>query len=217
MTTLYSAVGPSARTVRLFIAEKGLVEKGLDIRVRDVDIMRGENLGDEFLQINPGRQLPFVQLDDGTVIAESLAICEYLEELYPDNPLIGCSAEERAETRMWCRRIDLRIMEPSIQGFKASDGYGFFKDRYYLVVNGAEELKTLGQKNLAWLNGQMAGKSYICGERYTLADIQLFSFLAYSGGVGKAFPDELTNIVDWYERVLSRAAVKESRHPAEPV
>lgn len=207
---LYSGIGPSAWTVRMFLAEKGL-----DISTTELDLMRGQHLKKEYRELNPGGQLPFLQLDDGFILAESLAICEYLEEHQPTPALLGETARERAETRMWCRRIDLRIMEPSIQGFKASDAYEFFKDRYYLVVSGAQELKTLSRKNLEWLDGQMEGKNYICGNRFSLADIQLFCFLDYNKKNSNAVPAHLERLQQWYNRVASRDSVTASRHPAE--
>lgn len=232
---LYSAIGPSARTVRMFIAEKfpgidlqNLKQQNLEQRnfepqnlgphnleLQDVDLLGQENLTDEFRKLNPAVQLPFMVLDDGFVLGESLAICEYLDELYSQPSLLGSSAKERAETRMWCRRIDLRILEPMIQGFKASDAYEFFKDRYTLVVKGADELKALGHSNLVWLNRMIADKPYICGDRFSLADIQLFCFLAHSGGINNVAPN-LDALDRWYQRVNDRDSVAISVHPGEP-
>lgn len=206
---LYTAIGPSARTVSMFLAEKEL-----SVPTCYVDILAGEHLTAGFRQLNPQGQLPFMVLDDGFSLGESLAICEYLEEISTgNNPLLGTTARERAETRMWCRRIDLRIMEPSIQGFKASDGYEFFKDRYYLVVSGAEELKTLSRKNLAWLNEQMGSKPYICGDRFSLADIQLFCFLDYNQQAGNPIPESLGALQRWFQRVGGRDSVAASKSP----
>ncbi len=207
---LFNSMGPNPRAVRMFIAEKNI-----DIAQQEVNILGGDNLGEEFLRLNPGKQLPFMQLDDGFVLAESLAICEYLEEQYPQIPLLGNNAKQRAETRMWCRRIDLRIMEPSIQGTKASDAYEFFKDRYYLVVSGAEELKTLSRKNLQWLNAQMQGCDYICGNRFSLADIQLWCFLDFGADIRHRLPEDCTTLLDWYHRIAQRPSVAASAHPTE--
>ena len=208
METLYSAVGPSARTVRFFIAEKAI-----SIAQQEVNVLAGENLSEELLALNPGRQLPFMALADGFILAESLAICEYLDETYPEKTLIGTTAQERAETRMWCRRIDLRIMEPAIQGTKASDAYEFFKDRYYLVVKGAKELKILSQKNLVWLDEQLGDKPYICGDRFTLADIQLYSFLDFTNSL----PKELTALNRWFKTISQRPSAAASQHPSAKV
>ncbi len=187
-----------------------IAEKGLDIALQEVNVLAGENLSDAMVDLNPGKQLPFMTLDDGFVLAESLAICEYLDLTYPDKPLLGSTPKERAETSMWCRRIDLRIMEPAIQGTKASDAYEFFKDRYYLIVNGAKELKTLSQKNLAWLDQQLGENSYICGDRFSLADIQLFCFLDFT----HSLPKELSALNRWFDAIAKRPSVAISQHPS---
>lgn len=207
---LYSGIGPSARTVRMFLAEKQL-----EIETVEVNLMRSEHLTKDFPVSNPGGQLPVLELDEGFILGESLAICDYLEELQPTPALLGSTAKERAETRMWCRRIDLRIMEPAIQGFKAAEGYEFFKDRYYLVRSGAEELKTLSRKNLEWLEQQMTDQQFICGDRFSLADIQLFCFLQHTRGKGSAAPDNCPTLNAWFERIRKRASVARSAHPTE--
>ncbi len=118
---LYSSMGPNPRLVRLFMAEKGL-----NIETVPVDLLAGENRKEPFLNKNPAGQLPALELDDGTVISETVAICEYLEELQPQPALIGNSAQERAETRMWTRRIDLKICEPLGSGFRCAEGARLF-------------------------------------------------------------------------------------------
>lgn len=193
--TLFTGAGPSAQTVLMFLAEKHM-----DIAVQELDVLRREHLNPPYDTMNPGGQIPFLQLGDDFVLAESLAICDYLEELQPKPSLLGETARERAETRMWCRRIDLRIMEPAIQGFKATAGREFFKDRYYLVVSGAKELKALSEKNLAWLDQQLSDQDYICANRFSLADIQLYCFLAFNGGPNP----QLDNIQRWYDTVSRR-------------
>ena len=118
-------------------------------------------------------------LDDGSYLSEITAICEYLEEKHPETPLIGSTAEERGETRMWLRKIDLGICENLANGFRFSEGLNLFKDRMMTLPEAAEGLKGLAQDRLKWLDEQMAGKTYICGDRLTLADIQLYCFLSF--------------------------------------
>ena len=207
---LFSAVGPSARTVRMFLAEKQL-----QIPVQEVDILRGENLKPAHREFNPGGQLPVLELDNGFILAESLAICQYINDIYPAPPLLGTDEQQRAETTMWCRRIDLRIMEPMIQGFRGSDAYEFFKDRYHLVVEGAADLKIIANNNLAWLNEIMKDNTYICGERFSLADIQLFCFLDYCSRVGMKLKPEWHHLQRWFALISARPSVINSRHPAE--
>ena len=104
---LYTSIGPNPRVVAMFIAERGI-----DLPVQEVDIMAGENLGDDFRKLNPSAQSPCLQLDDGSVIAEVTVICSYLDEVTDGPSLIGATPEERAETRMWNRRFDTHILNP---------------------------------------------------------------------------------------------------------
>jgi len=104
---LYDAARPNPRAVRIF-----LLEKAIALPMQGVDVDGGENRLPEFIARNPAGQVPVLELDDGTWLAESAAIFQYLEEQYPEPPLIGATAEERAMTRMWQRRIERRITEP---------------------------------------------------------------------------------------------------------
>ena len=109
---LYNSIGPNPRMVRMFMAEKGFAVPKVE-----VDLRGGENRREPYLQANPSGQLPALELDDGTVLAEITAICEYVDEVKKDTPsLIGDTPEERAKTRMWTRRIDLNIAEPATNG-----------------------------------------------------------------------------------------------------
>ena len=110
---LFSSIGPNPRVVRMFIAEKGI-----EIPVEPVDVMSGENRREPYLQKNPAGQLPCLELADGSRLSEITAICEYLDEKYPEPSLLGSTPEERAKTRMWVRRIDLNIPEPLANGFR---------------------------------------------------------------------------------------------------
>src|SRR5690349_23194120 len=103
--------------VRMFMAEKGFAVPKVE-----VDLRGGENRREPYLSKNPSGQLPALELDDGTVLAEITAICEYLDEKYPGGSLIGTTPEERAETRMWVRRVDLNILEPMANGFRYGEG-----------------------------------------------------------------------------------------------
>src|SRR3954467_11508985 len=114
----YNSVGPNPRVVRMFMAEKGI-----DVPKVEVDLRGAENRKEPYLKVNPAGQLPALELDDGTVIAEVTAICEYIDELKSDKPsLIGKTAQERAVPRMWTRRIDLNIVEPGVNGFRFAEG-----------------------------------------------------------------------------------------------
>jgi len=196
----YDSIGPNPHVVRMFAAEKGLT-----LETVTVDLMAGENRQAAHVARNPSGTTPALELDNGVCIAEITVIADYLEELHPSPALIGATPEERAETRMWVRRIDLGICEPMTNGFRASQGRGLFESRMTLVSpDAAEQLKALAREKLLWLDKQLAGRTFICGERFTLADILLFAFLAFGGEVGQPMPDEAGWIKAWFERVKAR-------------
>lgn len=196
---LHNSVGPNPKVVRMFMAERGL-----EISLEEVDLMGGENRQEAYLKINPAGQLPALELDNGDVITEITAICEYLDEKEGSSSLIGTSAEERGETRMWVRRIDHGVMENLANGFRYSDGAALFKDRMRLIPQAADDLKMLAQEKITWLDGLMEGKQYICGDRFTLADIVLYVFLEFGAQVGQALNADNKNIMAWYDRVKER-------------
>src|SRR5580692_11113631 len=177
---LYNSIGPNPRVVRMFMAERGI-----DIPKVEIDLRGGENRREPYLSKNPAGQSPALELDDGTVLAEITAICEYLDETAPGPSLIGSTPRERAETRMWTRRIDLNIVEPMANGFRFSEGLKLFQNRVHTIPAAATDLKQIAQEKLAWLDGQMAGKTWVCGNRFTLADILLFAFVDFGGSVGQ--------------------------------
>jgi len=198
----FTGIGPNPRVVSLFIAEKGI-----DIPEVQVDLMAGENREAGHLGRNPAGQLPTLELDDGSFLAEVTAICEYLEEIHPTPALIGSTPEERATTRMWVRRIDLNIVEPMTTGFRGAEGLGLFKDRMRTFPQAAEDLKLQAQEKLAWLNGLMGDNEFICGDRFSLADVFLFAFLEFGGSVGQPLDPKLEALTSWYTRTAARPAV----------
>ena len=104
---LYNSIGPNPHVVRMFIQELGI-----DIESVEVDLMAGENRQQDHLSRNPSGQMPTLELDNGEFISEITVICDYLDEQHGYTDLIGKTPEDRAETRMWTRRIDLQIVEP---------------------------------------------------------------------------------------------------------
>jgi len=201
----YNSIGPNPRVVKLFIAEKGL-----DVPRVDVDLMAGENRQAAYGAKNPSGTTPALELDDGVVLSEITAICEYLEELHPTPPLIGATPKERAETRMWVRRIDLGIVEPMANGFRFSQGLAMFKDRLRCIPQAADDLKATAQEKLTWLDGLIAGRTWIAGERFTLADILLFCFLDFGAGVGQPLNGGNKAVTAWFERVKARPSAAAS-------
>lgn len=202
---LYDSIGPNPRVVKMFMAEKGI-----DLPRATVDLMKGENRQPQHLSRNPSGQTPALELDDGTVLAEITAICEYLEEKHPTPVLIGANAEERGVTRMWTRRVDIQIVEPLTNGFRFSEGLGLFKDRVRCIPQAADDLKTLAQERMLWLDGLIAGRDYIAGDKVTLADILLFCFLDFGIQVGQPINPAAKNLLAWYERMKARPSAAAS-------
>ena len=195
----YNSIGPNPRVVRMFMAEKGITMPFVEI-----DLMKGENRQDPYLKINPHGQMPALELDDGSCICEITAICEYLEDTHPAPALIGSNAKEKAECRMWTRRVDLNVCEPLANGFRFSQGLGLFKDRIVTVPEAADGLKTIARNRLKWVDGQTAGREYLCGSRFTLADILLYCFLDFGKQVGQPLAPENGNLAAWFEHVKAR-------------
>ncbi len=203
---LYTGMGPNPRVVNVFLAEKGE-----DLPRETVDLMSGENRQDAHLARNPAGQIPTLELDDGSFIAEIFPICEYLEERFPTPALIGTTPEERAVTRMWTRRIDLNVIENMTNGFRYGEGLSIFEDRIHVIPQAADDLKQIAQEKLAWLDGLIAGREFIVGDRFTLADIGLYAFLEFGGQVGQPLDPKLENVQAWYTRVAARPSIEASR------
>ena len=197
---LYTSVGPNPRVVRMFMAEKGI-----ELPTQTVDIRGGENRREPFLsKVNPRGQSPALELDDGAVVTEITAICEYLEDRFPEPPLVGATAEEKAKTRMWTRRVDLGICEPMANGFRFGEGLKMFESRMRVLPEASAGLKAIAQDGLGWLDGQMAGRDFLAGDRVTLADVLLFCFVDFAKGVGQTLDPAQANVVAWYERMKAR-------------
>jgi len=199
----YNSIGPNPHVVRMFMAEKGV-----KIPFVEVDLMKGENRKEPYLAVNPHGQLPALELDDGAYISEITAICEYIEDTHPAPALIGSNAKERAECRMWTRRVDLNVCEPLANGFRYSQGLPLFKDRIVTVPEAADGLKTVARDRLKWVDGQVGGREYLCGSRFTLADILLYCFLDFGKQVGQPLDPENKNLTAWFERVKARPSAK---------
>jgi glutathione S-transferase len=199
----YNSVGPNPRVVRMFMAEKGIA-----IPSQDVNLMAGENRQADHLKRNPHGQMPCLELDNGAFLSEIIPICEYLEDKNPRPALIGANAEEKAETRMWTRRIDLNIAEPLANGFRFSQGLPLFQSRIVTVPEAAEGLKKIAQDRIKWLDGQMAGRDFVVGSRFTLADVLLYCMLDFGGQVGQPLNPDNKTIAAWFARVQERPSTK---------
>jgi len=201
---LYDSIGPNPRIVRMFMAEKGI-----EMPKQTVDLRGGENRQDAHLKRNPHGQMPTLELDDGIHLSEITAICEYLEEKQPAPALIGATPEERAECRMWTRRVDLNICEPLANGYRFGEGLKFFEKRIPVAAEASPGLKKIAANRLQWLNEQLGdGRDNLCGKRFTLADIHLYCFLDFGAMVGQPLDPANANIAAWFARVGERPSVK---------
>ncbi len=213
---LYHSLKPhplvgAGREVRMF-----LHEKGLRIPAVDLDLISGENRAAAFMAKNPAGQLPALELDDGRTIAESVAICELLEDLHPEPALIGSTPAEKAETRMWQRRIELGITENIFNGWRFSEGRPFWEKRGRVIAEAADGLKATARDKLVWLDGLMGDRPFVAGDRFTLADILLLVGLDFAAVVGQRPEDGLASLARWRSRMASRPSTEGSLHAPEP-
>ena len=201
----YDSVGPNPRVVRMFAAERGI-----DLPKTMVDLRGGENRQPAYMAKNPAGQLPALELDGGFVLAEITAICEYLDEITTSGTsLIGTTAQERAETRMWTRRMDLKVCEPLANGFRFGEGLPMFQSRLRCLPEAAPGLKLVAQDGLEWMEAHLSG-DWLAGDRFTLADILLFAFLDFGGQVGQPLDPKFTKVNAWFQRVKARPSAAAS-------
>ena len=206
---LYNSLGPNPRVVRMFVHEKGI-----EVATEEVDLLAGENRRAAYTAKNPAGQLPALELDDGRVIGETVAIFEYLDEKHPEPLLVGRTPEERAEARMWQRRVELNVTEHLYNGFRYALGLPLFESRMRCLPEAADGLKQKARDGLAWLDGLLAGKDWIAGERFTIADIILACALDFGASVGQPTDPTLKNVGEWWQRIQARPAFEASVHAA---
>lgn len=200
---LFNSFGPNPQVVRIFMAERGI-----ELPIEEVDIMAGVNRQSDYLGVNPAGQTPALQLDDGSLVTEITVICEYLDETQPGEPLMGSTPEARAQIRRWMRWVDLNVTEPLVVAFRGAEGLPIFKDRMRCLPEAADGLKASAQDKLEWLDGQLVGRDYLAGDRFTLADILLYSFLSFGEQVGQPLNRDLKNLSAWFDRCNARPSAK---------
>jgi glutathione S-transferase len=196
-----SQTAPNPRRVRIFLAEKGVA-----VPYEQVDIVKADNRSAAFRAKNPLGTLPVLELDDGTCIAESVAICRYFEELHPDPPLMGTDARDRALVEMWQRRMELEVFGPITQVFRNT--HPFFAGRIPQVAEWGEVCRKAAEARLAWLDGVLAEREFIAGARYTIADITALCGIDF-GRVSKIrIQPEQTHLARWHAAVSARPSAK---------
>ena len=194
----YNAAAPSPRRVRIFLAEKGMAIPRVDL-----DLAAGDTRRDAFLRKNSLGGVPLLELDDGSVLAESQAICRYLETLQPEPSLFGRGALERARIEMWDRRMELEIFNPL--GRIAQHSFDFFQDKLTQVPAYAQAQRADMAGKFSWLNEALSdGRPFIAGDDFSVADITGMAALMVADFVDAVVAGDLTHLSRWSEMVRAR-------------
>jgi glutathione S-transferase len=196
------AFAPNPRRLRIFVAEKGL-----KIPTEQVDLFTGKNRTPEMLAKNPAGGLPLLELDDGSHLAESVAICRYLEGLHPQPNLMGKDSREQSFIEMWNRRVELGLFAAAGRAFQHTNE--LFKARLKQMPEYGETQREATKQQLQWLDAQIGNKPFIAGDRYTIADITALvavDFAAQAAGV--PIDPALKNLTRWHRSVSNRPSAK---------
>ena len=197
MIKFYTAErAPNPRALENIIAIKQI-----EVETITVDLVGGENRSDAFAKTNPAGQLPCIELEDGQVIAEVAAIAEYFEELKPDPVLVGHTAAERAHTRMRMRQCDYLILAPGMAGFRNTEGADFFRARMRIDETIGTPMKRNATDGLQWLDGQLAGQKYICGDDIRYVDCIFYPLVQFLSKVSLPVDDEFKNLHSYMQRL----------------
>ena len=196
-----SAMAPNPRRVRIFLAEKGIT-----VPTEQVDLASAQNRSPEFLKKNPMGGVPVLELDDGTYLAESVAICRYFEETKPEPPLMGVGAKDRAIVEMWQRRMEFEIWGNVGTAFRNT--HAFFKGRIPQVPEYGEVCLKNASARFAWLDTVLADRPYVAGDRYTIADITALVGIDFGRIMDVRIQPDQKNLARWHEAVSSRPSAK---------
>ncbi len=202
-----AAMAPSPRRVRIFLAEKGVEIETVPVNLREM-----ENLDEAFLRINPRGVVPVLELDDGTRIDESVAICRYFEELYPDPPLMGTDALSRAQIESWQRHMEfdgylaaMTVFRNSVPAFKER-GLPGLPPEFPAIPALAERGRHQYDYFLKQLDKRLGESDYIAGDSYSIADITGLVAVDFAARAEMTVPETHLNIHRWYGRVSTRAS-----------
>jgi glutathione S-transferase len=193
---------PNPRRVKVFLAEKGIT-----VPIEQVDLGKLAHKSPAYTAINPLQRVPALELDDGTVISESIAICRYFEQLHPEPALFGADAKDMAVVEMWERRLEFHLLGPVSHVFRNS--HPAMKDMEVPQVQAwADANKPRVMDFLALLDRELRGRRYIAGDRYTVADITGMISVDFMKPAKLAMPDTLTNLKRWHDEVSARPSAK---------
>lgn len=195
-----TSVAPNPRRVTIFLAEKGIEVPTVEINLGDK-----ENLLPDFLARNPLGRVPVLEFDDGSHLAESIAICRYFEATNPEPALFGSGARAQAEVEMWNRRMEFEILANVSGCFRHTHPY--WDGRIEQVSEFGDLCRRTLEERMKWLDGEVAGRPYIAGERFTVADITAITGFDLAKIVKIRIPEELGNLTKWYKTVSARPSV----------
>lgn len=199
---------PNPRRVRVFLAEKGI-----DVPLVEVDMMKREQLSDDYRAINPLCEVPSLVLDDGTVLTETTAICRYFEELHPEPPLMGRDPLEKAQIAMWDRRMEFQGMVAIAEAFRNSSPN--FEGRAIQGPMNWDQIPALAERGKARvevffqnLDGWLEGKEFIAGDQYTIADVTGFIAVEFAKWIKMGITDDQKNAQRWYAAMKARPSAE---------
>ncbi len=197
-----TATAPNCRRVRIFLAEKGI-----DVPTVQVDLGAGENRAAPFRVKNPLGRVPVLELDDGSFLAESVAICRYFEQLQPEPALMGGDDPlEAARLEMWQRRMELEVSLPIMQVFRNTHPY--FADKIEQFPDYGEGQRRHATKRLGWLDTVLADREFVAGPSYTIADITAQIGIDFGRVTGFKVTDETPHLLRWHRAVSERPSAK---------
>lgn len=192
---LYTAQAPNPFRVNAFLAEKNL-----DIPTTQINLMEGETRSPDFQSKNTLCEVPVLELDDGTFLTESIAICRYLEHVFPNNPLMGATPLEQAQIEMWNRRMEQQIFKPV--GEFTLHTIPFFADKIEQIPEYAASMEKVLAKKWQWLDQELAdGRTYICNNSFSIADITAMAALFVCDFAEIPIPQNLANLNRWITAV----------------
>ena len=195
---LYTANGtPNGRRVDIFLAEKRV-----EIPSVQVDLRGGENIAPEFRRMNPMGRIPVLEMEDGSFISESVAICRYFESLHPEPCLFGRGAEQQAIIEMWGRRAELNFLLNAATAFRNLTG--FFKDRETINADWGQTSLEIAQTTLPIFDAHLADSTYLAGDEFSIADITFGAGLDFTQAVKLDLPFDLPNLVSYRARLAER-------------
>jgi len=199
--------GVNPRRVRIFLAEKK-VRLGTDLPFEEFDMDANPgHTKPEYLAKNPLGTLPALELDDGTVIAESVAICRYFEEMITEPVLMGRGALGAATVEMWNRRMELELLLPTINAFIHT--HPFWVGRRTQIAAWGTACRAHLVERMKWLDGELKARPYIAGETYSIADITAqVALLTARGALKLPIPDDHPDLARWYAAVSARPTAR---------